>query len=852
MDGQLADVLAGREENHLMPFLWIRAGEREKLPDYVQTVYDSGARAFCVESRTHEYFGQKAWWLDMDVLLAEAEKRGMRVWLLDDKRFPTGFANGRLAQRYPQHRKWQLIENHVDVIGPGTGNAVLLKTMEPEDELIGVYAYLRPDHEETITGEAIDLTANVHGHYLYWDIPRGVYRLFFLYKTRRGTDRPDYIHMIDEASVRVLIEAVYEPHYQHYQRYFGNTFAGFFSDEPSFSNDWIDNGGNSYCMYEKMLGQTNLALPWSDNVLGRMRNELGRDARALLPALWFTHGQYRETTRVAYMNAITKLWREAFSMQIGNWCRAHGILYIGHIIEDNNAHARLGSGAGHYFRALDGQDMAGIDVVLHQIIPGLCTQIHAASCDGEKYDARFFDYVLAKLASSQAHLQPRMCGRAMCEVFGAYGWAEGVPMMKALMDHLLIRGINQFVPHAFSLKYPDPDCPPHFNACGHNPEFAAFSALMRYTNQVCHLLEGSLPVLDAAILYHAEAEWSGSPYMLTEIPAKALYDKQLNYEIVPQDAIMGDARIEDGGMRIRQMFYPVLILPYAKYLPTPFVERLNDLIDEGLRVLCVDASPDGLRGACVTALSVLPEAVRGIHRDSVRLAHSFAQLRVLHARRGDVDLFMLSNESSTDPWEDSVYLPSATVGVRLDLLGDQRYGISVEDGSCHLRLASGESTLLLFGDEQTDLPAPRDVETIDLNTRWTLSLRDAEGESRWSEPRLLDRLYDMTGPEGDDAFSGWMRYETRFTSAACEVGIDLGFVGEVAEISLNGIALGLRMANPYTFDFRDALSAGENCLTVVVANSLVHRHPDPFSHYIQIRPSGLLGPVRLMVDREKR
>ncbi|MEG1811932.1 MAG: hypothetical protein RR337_01410, partial [Clostridia bacterium] len=141
---------------------------------------------------------------------------------------------------------------------------------------------------------------------------------------------------------------------------------------------------------------------------------------------------------------------------------------------------------------------------------------------------------------------------------------------------------------------------------------------------------------------------------------------------------------------------------------------------------------------------------------------------------------------------------------------------------------------------------------IDLNTRWTLSLRDAEGESRWSEPRLLDRLYDMTGPEGDDAFSGWMRYETRFTSAACEVGIDLGFVGEVAEISLNGIALGLRMANPYTFDFRDALSAGENCLTVVVANSLVHRHPDPFSHYIQIRPSGLLGPVRLMVDREKR
>ena len=34
-------------------------------------------------------------------------------------------------------------------------------------------------------------------------------------------------------------------------------------------------------------------------------------------------------------------------------------------------HAHMGIGAGHYFHALWGQDMAGIDVVLQQIRPGL-------------------------------------------------------------------------------------------------------------------------------------------------------------------------------------------------------------------------------------------------------------------------------------------------------------------------------------------------------------------------------------------------------------------------------------------------------------------------------------------------
>ena len=40
----------------------------------------------------------------------------------------------------------------------------------------------------------------------------------------------------------------------------------------------------------------------------------------------------------------------------------------------------------------------------------------------------------------------------MCEAFGAYGWNEGLKMMKWIADHLLVRGINYLVPHAFDPK----------------------------------------------------------------------------------------------------------------------------------------------------------------------------------------------------------------------------------------------------------------------------------------------------------------------------------------------------------------------------------------------------------------
>src|SRR5699024_11653523 len=108
-----------------------------------------------------------------------------------------------------------------------------------------------------------------------------------------------------------------------------------------------------------------------------------------------------------------------------------------------------------------GQHMAGIDVVLNQLLP-----------EKDYGIGSFYHYALAQLAASAAHQNERMAGRAMCELFGAFGWSEGLTLMKWMADHMLVNGINWFVPHAFTEKaFPDPDCPPHFYAHGMNPQY---------------------------------------------------------------------------------------------------------------------------------------------------------------------------------------------------------------------------------------------------------------------------------------------------------------------------------------------------------------------------------------------
>ena len=114
---RLSEAMRGEGVSHIRPFFWMKGEDNATIRDELDRVEACGIREVCLESRPHPDFCGPGWWENLDFLLAEAERRGMRVWILDDDKFPTGHANGGFA-RQPEKSKLYLGERHMDVFGP--------------------------------------------------------------------------------------------------------------------------------------------------------------------------------------------------------------------------------------------------------------------------------------------------------------------------------------------------------------------------------------------------------------------------------------------------------------------------------------------------------------------------------------------------------------------------------------------------------------------------------------------------------------------------------------------------------------------------------------------------------------
>jgi hypothetical protein len=522
---------------------------------------------------------------------------------------------------------------------------------------------------------------------------------------------------------------------------------------------------------------------------------------------------------------------------------------------------------------MDGQTMSGIDVVLGQIRPGLDQRaFNWATWSGDPADGEFYHYALAKLGASHAHIDPKKQGRAMCEIFGAYGWTAGVRLMKWLTDHMLVRGINTYVPHAFSPKdFPDGDCPPHFYACGKNPQYRHFRLLMEYTNRVSHLLSDGRHVAEAAVLYHAEAAWSGDSMSVKE-PMRVLMQAQLDADIVPADVLASGASVGDGKLRINRETYGCLIVPWAQRLPRAVVTTVLSLAKQGVKIACVRDWPSAITevastgdelqalrrhpNACVAELETLPALLRTWGLTGVRTGSHEPYLRRYEYRHDGLSVWMFFNEDPYKAIRTSVYLEGAERVVAYDPFANRLAEMPArkEDSGrrVELALSPDESVILLSGDVSE---APAVARWSDAKrlvplqpSPWQVSTAVSEAYPTFRPWRSLDVLVNLCQPGLLPDFSGTIRYDTRFaidTLAGERVMLDLGEVGEVAQVWLNGIALGTRICRPYIFDATAALQSGDNTLRIEVTNTLVYALKDDFSRYLSQDPSGLLGPVRL-------
>lgn len=870
------------ENNYILPFLWMRGEEEAVLREEMEKIYECGIRAVCLEARPHDDFCGPGWWHDFDIILDEAKKKGMKLWILDDKHFPTGYANGLIEKKYPERKKLYLACTTADIFGGEHERSLNVSRMlkpsigfwqigDPVDyaerEKNQLYAILAVRYAQgnVFHEEVIDLMEKYDGCYVKFTLPKGNWRVFVIYKTRTDGGNDTYINMIDRESAATQIEGVYESHYEKYGSEFGKTIAGFFSDEPQFGNVVVFNN------YDVQVGRLDMQLPWSDELQENLTGLYGGNLPKALPFLFAESEEQslRTGIRYDYMDQVSRLYRKNFSDAIGTWCEEHGVEYIGHVVEDNGIHSRLGMGPAHYFRAMSGQHKAGIDSIGGQILYGAPVEQRNAmtDCDGE-----FFHYTLGKLGASCGHLEPKKQGRTMCELFGAYGWSFGVRDMKYLLDHLLVKGVNYLVPHAFSMaEYPDPDCPPHFYARGNNPEFPYFARLMKYANRMCGLLNGGRHVASVAVLYDGEADWVGKNMPMQKV-IRQLLEHQIDLDIVCLDMLDDleayNGRLDGKKLYINGVEFQALVIGHTKEIPerlAAFVERAGEF-----PVIFVDGKPETVIGKGgrtdtpiggeVIPLPELAAVLKARGFADIAVDTEFKDLSFYHYNK-ERQIFVFQNESAWDTFRGTVTLPTAEPVVYYDAMEDVYELADAQEAegkrNVSLELQPGECVVIL---EQKNIACNvkhksfseqlAGLESRDISADWTVSLVKSKEYPRFPQGETVHELKPVSDEK--PSFSGIACYEkTVYLEEVPERAVlKAEHVFEMMKVMVNGSEAGVRIFPPYQVEIGSALRAGENKIVVEVAGTParemleIPQPPFDFTHEA-LEPMGMFGRIEL-------
>jgi len=862
----------------LYPLLWLHGAPQEteaEIRREIQAMSDAGCGGFIIESRPHADYLGEGWWHDVAFCLNEAHRRGMEVWIFDEEFFPSGIAGGKVLQNMPAYRmqvltrkrmEWstdQEANDEIDFgfdevlkvicIREGTDEAVILT----EPDLLGAWMN--------------DLRESAEGVLERWSI-----QLIGLMPSWDGRMFDKMVDYLCPEVTDCFISLTYEETKSRFPEYWGTTIKGFFGDETSFEN---------IGSYDVLFGEETPCFPWSRSLRQAFVAAKGYDLVDCLELLWQDDAHRSSIVRVDFMDVMTTLFADNFFGRIQRWCHSNGVQYIGHIVEDNHAHMHHGYGVGHFFRTTKHFDMGGYDLVLRQM-----DSEQKRSADEERFPRfkhyreepypDFYHYTLAKLAQSAAHLEVGT-SLVMCENFGAYGWDLGLREMKWITDWMTARGTNWYVPHAFSPIFPDPDCPPHFYAGGRNPQWPYFRQWGNYANRSCLLLREADHVASLAVLYPAESHWAGDQDLLDGV-CKKLMQHQYDFDILSMDLFADEQRctIDAGALNIRGERFEAILLPGIQSLPSVVRERLKVFVEAGGRVISVGCA--AVEGGEAVELPKIADYLLESLTPGIVLTRSYPELRFCHYRKADCDIFFLNNESMSEVFEDLVGFPVGGVPERWSPMTGATEKLPLFDRSegrvdVPVRLEPYEAYFYVFQPETVEdagALTTRDVlpedwhrvgragdgsiyRRIPISTRTIEHWRAVQIDTPLSyetvaPPEAIPGIGDWNGIREMDKFSGSVVYETMIDveSSADDHLLDLGEVGEIASVEVNGHQLMPRFCPPYRWELRaELLKPRGNILRVTVTNTLGSYFTNNYYQRDIPAPAGLIGPVTVAASR---
>lgn len=458
-----------------------------------------------------EYMGDE-WFRNVSACIDECNSRGMRPWAYDENGWPSGFGDGRVCGKGEKYQQKFLKLVNISEIDTLPTDRILYKN----DKLC-----------------------------IFYDINRF------------------YVDLLDKEVVADFIHEVYEPYFER----FGNSFEGFFTDEPQLPL---------------------FNFPWSNVFPSEYKKRYGADIFPLLPMLFINEdlgGVHFEDFRVNFWKMVTELFSESFAKQIGDWCRAHGLKLTGHLLLEEFPREQVRS-CGACMPHYEYFDIPGVDWLGKRLYPNVA------------------QHQVASVAAQTGKKQ------ILAETFAMCGHNISHDELKRNYEWLAVRGINLLCQHleGYSMRgIRKRDYPPAMYY--QQPWWADYKQFNDAMANLGYLLGEGKTDFDTLLIHNVTSDWicfnrADNTYKGTHISAfdnalfgscQILEKKHIPFHIGDEIMMERHGRVEDGKLIIGEMSYSTVIIPdHIRFLPN--TERLLDEFKaQGGRIVSVfDIEPNNI------------------------------------------------------------------------------------------------------------------------------------------------------------------------------------------------------------------------------------------------------------------
>jgi alpha-L-rhamnosidase len=616
-----------------------------------------GFRAITVQAAVNlpfEYLSPQ-YFAFFQMLVAEAKQRDLRIWIVDDIGYPSGFAGGKFTREKPELRMQTLGIAQRFTLKSGD---TLKQPVPPSTIAVTAIAADGTSIDISITNDTVSFTA-----------PAGTWQVLFVEHrfetspTRSETNlnlasepRPNtnnaqakdrsqsLFDYLNPAATRQFLAFTHQQYKHYLGTEFGHTILGFRGDEPDYS----------------VAG-----LPWTPAFFDRFQQLKGYDIHpyvaTFLQPRTVTVTPEQTRARADYWDVFSQLFAASFFKVQADWCAANHLQYQVHLNHEE-AELDLTHSEGDFFRDMRSVQVPGIDMTRHQI-----------------WTDTISDF--PRLASSAAHIYGR--AHAFTESFASSNPIPSAPVARYILNEQFVRGINM----AEIMYFPssNPGGRPR-TSLTLQPEFPG---LMTYIRRLSCLTSQGQPTANVALYLPTSSLWLRDAAADTQFASteRFLSEHQIDFDIVSEDALRTDLTLHRGTFEtLSGNAYRTVILPSPSVLSQDVLDRLRAFVAAGGRVVFLGRTPSLIASTILNARAATPAdfywatlipvdlpatptpgdqapasqpTSQVIPQDAlhailaalppqwISLDHTDPALRLLHRRWKDADFYFFFNEGPT-------------------------------------------------------------------------------------------------------------------------------------------------------------------------------------------------------------